>query len=96
MFAVYWIDHAGSDPEPQCRLFDKDGMAAALLFTEQLRIAQRNGERRIGFITLCSENPDAVGKAGAADPGVGYTWTKRRGNRPRAKRELAPGDFEDH
>lgn len=96
MFVVYWMEQGATGAAPECMLFDKDSMGQALSFMEQLRTAQRNGERRIAFITMSSENPDLVGKAGAADPDAAYAWTKRRGNRPRARRDLAAGDFEDH
>ena len=96
MFVVYWMEGQSGDQRPQCRLFDQDGMAQALSFMETLRTAQRNGEKDYSFITMCSENPDAVGKTGAADPASSYGWTKRRGNRPRAKKDLARGDFADY
>ena len=96
MFVVYWMEGHSDDRRPQCRLFDKDSMAQALSFMEALRAAQRSGEKDYGFITMSSENPDAVGKTGAADPAGSYGWTKRRGNRPRAKKDLAKGDFADY
>ncbi len=96
MFVVYWMEHGDPAPAPACRSFGKTEMTNALTFMEELRAAQRNGERGVAFITMTSENPDAVGLAGAADPAGNYAWTKRRGNTPRAKRELKPGDYEDH
>lgn len=96
MFVVYWMEGDVGDKRPQCRLFEQDSMAQALAFMEELRTAQRSGEKNYGFITMSSENPDAVGKTGAADPEKSYGWTKRRGNRPRAKKDLIRGDFADH
>ena len=96
MFVVYWMEGYSGDKRPQCRLLDQDSMAQALTFMEVLRTAQRNGERDFSFITMSSENPDAVGKTGAADPELAYGWTKRRGNRPRAKKDLVRGDFADY
>lgn len=94
MFVVYWLESDGTQPSPGFQTFGKDDMADALKFMEGLREQQRSGARNIAFITMCSENPNAVGKAGAADPDPDYSWTKRRGNMPRAKRELQAGDFE--
>ena len=96
MFVVYWMEGQLDDKRPHCRQFEQDCLAEALAFMEELRTAQRNGEEYVGFITMSSENPDAVGKAGAADPEVSYGWTKRRGNMPRAKKELDRGDFVDY
>jgi hypothetical protein len=94
MFVVYWLESNGTEPSPGFQTFCKDDMSAALKFMESLREQQRSGARDIAFITMCSENPHAVGKAGAADPDPDYSWTKRRGNMPRAKRELQAKDYE--
>lgn len=83
MYVVYWIE-----PTPQCtglpdlggasaRQFDSDQLKEALDFMEALRRRQRAGEP-VGFITMCSENPQSVGPPGAADPSPDYHWTKRR------------------
>ncbi len=96
MFVVYWMENRDAAPAPACKLFGKMEMGDALAFMEALRGLQRSGEREVAFITMASENPDAVGLAGAADPASSYAWTKRRGNTPRAKRDLKPGDYEDH
>jgi hypothetical protein len=94
MFVVYWLDGDEAEPQPGFRTFGTEEMSAALKFMESLREQQRNGERNVAFITMCSENPNAVGKAGAADPHADYNWTKRRGNMPRAKRDLQEKDYE--
>ncbi len=78
MFAVYWLD---ADPQAgdqaHFRRFDADALADALRFAESLRKRQADGEA-IAFVTLCSENPQSVGRAGAADPPADYDWKKRR------------------
>lgn len=94
MFVVYWLESEGQEPVPGFQTFGKDSMSEALKFMESLRERQRSGGN-IAFITMCSENPHAVGKAGAADPGPDYNWTKRRGNMPRAKRDLQADDFKE-
>ena len=94
MFVVYWLEGDNKGTQPGFQSFGPDEMSTALKFMEDLREQQRAGARHIAFITMCSENPNAVGKAGAADPQADYDWTKRRGNMPRSKRELQVGDFE--
>jgi hypothetical protein len=94
MFVVYWLDGEEAEPQPGCQTFGAEEMSAALKFMEELREQQRKGLRNIAFITMCSENPNAVGKAGAADPDADYNWTKRRGNMPRAKHDLQAKDYE--
>jgi hypothetical protein len=96
MFVVYWLEGNDTGPQPGFQSFGADEMSAALKFMENLREQQRTGECNVAFITMCSENPNAVGKAGAADPGTDYNWTKRRGNMPRAKRELQADDYGDY
>jgi len=32
----------------------------------------------VSFVTLCSENPNSVGRPGVADPPPDYAWKKRR------------------
>jgi hypothetical protein len=78
MFVVYWLD-AQSDAQSQAhhQRFEGNALAQALLFVEELRKRQAGGEA-IGFVTLCSENPQSVGKPGAADPPADYDWKKRR------------------
>ena len=74
---VYWTEEINGSAVPQARAFPMAEMAAAMHFMEQLRIRKRHGEA-IHFITMCSENPDAVGEAGVADPAADYSWKKRR------------------
>ncbi|CAL8478820.1 hypothetical protein [Caballeronia sp. S22] len=78
MFVVYWL---GGNPDiegaARFRRFDENALADALRFAEALRKRQADGDD-IGFVTLCSENPHAVGKPGVADPPADYDWKKRR------------------
>ncbi|MDR5740860.1 MULTISPECIES: hypothetical protein [unclassified Caballeronia] len=78
MFVVYWLD---GDPETEANArhqkFDPAALAEALRFAEELRKRQAQGDA-IGFVTLCSENPQSVGKPGVADPPADYDWKKRR------------------
>jgi hypothetical protein len=78
MFVVYWLAACHDDAsEAHAERFDGDALADALQFAESLRKRQAQGED-IGFVTLCSENPQSVGKPGAADPPADYDWKKRR------------------
>jgi hypothetical protein len=74
MFVVYWL---AKQHEACFERFDADALADALSFAEGLRKRQANGDD-IGFVTLCSENPQSVGKPGVADPPADYDWKKRR------------------
>ncbi|MEM5369382.1 hypothetical protein V4C53_25595 [Paraburkholderia azotifigens] len=78
MFVVYWLEES-STPTGTARFerFPDDQMTQALAFTETLRKKQAAGED-VSFVTLCSENPRSVGKAGASDPPADYAWKKRR------------------
>ncbi|AXE95043.1 hypothetical protein ACOCG7_02350 [Paraburkholderia sp. DD10] len=84
MFVVYWLesglDSASGNPGQESarfRRFDPGALAEALKFTEVLRNAQLQGGG-VSFVTLCSENPQSVGRSGAADPPADYAWKKRR------------------
>ena len=77
MYIVYWSVGAKGHLHPSSKEFASDQMKEALVFMEELRKKQRAGEP-IGFITMCSENPDAVGPAGVAEPSADYNWKKRR------------------
>jgi hypothetical protein len=74
MFVVYWLEEQRN---ARFERFEADALAHALSFAEALRKRQADGEN-IGFVTLCSENPQSVGKAGVADPPADYDWKKRR------------------
>jgi hypothetical protein len=74
MFVVYWLEEQRN---ARFERFEADALARALSFAEALRKRQADGED-IGFITLCSENPQSVGRAGVADPPADYDWKKRR------------------
>lgn len=77
MYMVYWSVGGGGATTARAQEFSSDEMGAAMHFMEALRIRQRAGEA-IRFISMCSENPDAVGLAGVAEPGADYQWKKRR------------------
>lgn len=85
MFTVFWLQMAANcQVESSFRQFPADQMSAALKFMEELRTQQREGWD-VAFVTMASENPNNVGKMGAADPSDDYDWTKRRGNHPKAR-----------
>lgn len=77
MYMVYWISADADGSSPQAKAFDSSELSAALAFMEALRARQRSDEG-VGFVTMCSENPDSVGHPGAADPSPDYAWKKRR------------------
>lgn len=79
MFVVYWLEQETHATPAAARFerFADDEMTQALAFTESLRKRQAAGDN-VSFVTLCSENPASVGKAGAADPPADYAWKKRR------------------
>lgn len=77
MYMVYWTVMETDARTHHAKEFASNDMRSALHFLEQLRTQQRAGET-IGFITMCSENPNAVGHPGAAEPSPDYQWKKRR------------------
>jgi hypothetical protein len=77
MYMVYWTTMEADARRPNAREFASADMTAAMKFMEELRTRQRAGER-ICFVAMASENPDAVGNPGVADPPAGYNWKKRR------------------
>ena len=77
MFMVYWSVVAADMPTPHAQSFSDADMAGAMALIEQLRVRQRGGEA-IRFVTMSSENPDAIGNPGVDTTGPGYRWTKRR------------------
>lgn len=77
MYRVYWTEFAAGTRAAHARDFDSHEMSAAMQFMEQLRMRQRAGED-IRFVALASENPNAVGPSGVADPADDYNWKKRR------------------
>lgn len=72
MFMVYWTEWGDN---PRAREFASDQMSEALQFMESLRKAPA-----VSFVVMASENPNSVGKPGAAAAGADYNWTKRRNN----------------
>lgn len=76
MFVVYWMENG----TPSMKKFDSDEMTETLAFMAFLR-----KEEGVSFVTMCSENPNSVGKPGVDEVGPDYNWTKRRGNMPKAK-----------
>ena len=77
MFMVYWTVTEAKLSSPHAQAFEADDMRSALVLMEQLRTRQREGDG-IGFITMSSENPDAIGHPGVDTTGPEYKWTKRR------------------
>ncbi|MBI1892060.1 MAG: hypothetical protein HYS18_15545 [Burkholderiales bacterium] len=77
MFMVYWTVGDREEGCAHSKFFASSEMGAAMHFMEQLRMRKRAGES-IGFVTMCSENPQSVGQAGVADPAPDYNWKKRR------------------
>lgn len=74
MYKIYWTDSQGA-PCSQ----DFEGLSDALAHSKYLRDIGRT------FVTMVSENPDAVGKPGVDSivdgklpDGNNYTWMKRR------------------
>ena len=73
MYKVYWTDN-----ENKSYGEETEKLTVALALTENLR---SRGNR---FVTMVSENPDQVGKAGVASvedgktpDGFEYTWSKQ-------------------
>lgn len=77
MYMVYWTVVDDGVKTAHAKPFDSSDMGSTLTFMETLRTKQRAGEG-ICFVTMCSENPDAVGHAGVAEAGPNYKWKKRR------------------
>lgn len=73
MYMVFWSE-SGS---PRGETFGSDRLSDALGFAESLRRRQHGGEQ-VAFVTVVSEDPNHVGRSGAADPEAGYAWVKRR------------------
>ena len=74
MYQVFFIDPFGEAGAVECST-----LTEALKWANELR---DNGNR---FVTIASENPDSVGKAGVDEivdgvlpDGTEYTWRKRR------------------
>jgi len=77
VYMVYWSEAIDDAIVPRAASFAAGAMAEALSFTETLRRRQSCGEP-VCFVTLCSENPNSVGRPGVADPPTDYAWKKRR------------------
>jgi hypothetical protein len=77
MFVVYWLEQRDAHSAARFEKFADDALTQALAFAETLRKRQAAGDD-VAFVSLCSENPQSVGKAGAADPPADYAWKKRR------------------
>lgn len=76
MFKVYWTELFNNQELPQSMNFAESEMKDALQFMELLR----GMDNTCNFVTLCSENPNSVGKPGVAETNIAYSWTKRRNN----------------
>jgi hypothetical protein len=75
MYKVYFTNEYGD-----ARSYDEEDLVEALRMCEVLRKQQR-----YSFITMVSENPDSIGKAGVDSvtdgrlpDGSTYEWMKRR------------------
>jgi hypothetical protein len=83
MFMIYWSEVHEDGLEAKSRVFDTVLLAEPLEFQAALR---REGEEtgKIRFVTMVSENPNSVGKAGATSAGADYDWSKqhRAGAKP--------------
>jgi hypothetical protein len=77
MFKVYYtLNNDWNLGVAMSNTFDSDQMSEAMKFMENLRMTAI--EKGFSFISMCSENPDRIGKDGAADVLPGYDWKKRR------------------
>ena len=77
MVMIYWTEIQEGVSAPKSKEFASEKMTEALQFTEVLRTKQRAGEI-LKHITLSSENPHSVGRAGVDVTGSDYDWKKRR------------------
>lgn len=71
MFKVYWTTADGTHSKD----FKMTELNLVLDFMNTLR-----EDVDISFVTMCSQNPNQVGKMGVAEAGSEYSWTKRRDN----------------
>ena len=74
MFKVYWTD---TDNQPRSEDF--------VIMTEALSLAESLRRKDYKFVTMASENPDSIGRAGVDEirngvlpDGNTYEWRKRR------------------
>lgn len=74
MFKVYWTD---TNSQPQSEDF--------VIMTEALSLAESLRRKGYKFVTMASENPDSIGRAGVDEirngvlpDGNTYEWRKRR------------------
>jgi hypothetical protein len=77
VIVVFWMDHAGGQPQPHAESFATDALAQALRCAEDLRARRRAGEP-ISHVAIQSEMPESVGHAGVADAPKDYAHYKRR------------------
>jgi hypothetical protein len=79
MIVVYWLERESAETAAQSRHaeFAQDALSAALRFAEELRARRTSGEA-ISHVSIQSELPQSVGKAGVADPSADYAHYKRR------------------
>jgi hypothetical protein len=78
-FMVYWVDITGGDFFPFHSHYNMDEMTDALAHMENLRKSPD-----VAYVTMVSQNPQHVGKAGASTVlPDDYSWSKRhRGDGP--------------
>ena len=79
MIAVFWLEHGVTDPAPRphVQLFPPNDLSAALSCAEQLRARRAAGEP-LSHVSIQSELPQSVGRAGVSDPPADYAHYKRR------------------
>jgi hypothetical protein len=80
MIVVFWLEQRANvpgGPEPRHSVFAQDQLREALAFAEQLR-ARRTAGEPITHVSIQSELPQSVGRAGVSDPAADYAHYKRR------------------
>ena len=71
IYALYWI----RDRVPHVRMFNSDELTLCLCSAEDLRQDILNSH-----VSICSDNPNSVGKQGVSDPNKDYSkkhWKRR-------------------
>lgn len=77
MIVVFWMEYPAPEGQARSRAFAANALAEALRFAEDLRARRKAGEQ-ISHVAIQSELPEAVGRAGVADPPKDYAHYKRR------------------
>ena len=77
MIRIYWTEIVEKNELAKFKDFSSNELSDSLKFTESLRMRRKSGEW-ITHIVLSSENSNAVGDLGVAEPSPSYDWKKRR------------------